>query len=176
MEYLDLDKLKVEQTADFVHVPNCVINIFNADLDMPLSQFRAKLTDGLQPLFANLEDDVPTIFNIKLNCEDIPYDDGEILVEDFVSFGQQIISIIFNHLIDTENKRDRESRLDVPVSLKEQVYMPLNWLKNAINYQTKINKFNIIVRGYFQNETYLKFGLVHEDPNNSAEGIEICEH
>ena len=61
----------------------------------------------------------------------------------------------------------------MPTNLKQEVFMPLHWLKNAINYRTKINKFNIVIRGYFQDDTYLKFYLVN---SISKEGIEVCEN
>lgn len=181
MEYLDLNKLEVRKTDEFTHVRECRLNISDNDLDMPLSQFHNKLTNELQPLFEQLEDDVPTMFHIVLNCEDIPYDDIETLTDDFISFSQQITSVIFSHLIgETAQPREREFRLDVPANLKEQVFMSLYWLKSAINYQTKTNKFNIMVRGYFQEDTYLRFYLVNSnakpDHSISTEGIEVCEH
>lgn len=181
MEYLDLNKLEVKNTDDFTYVRECRLTLSDADLDMPLSQFHAQLTKEVQPLFEDLKDDIPTMFHVVLNCENIPYDDIEVLTDDFISFSQQITSIIFSHLIDEPAQpREREFRLDVPANLKEQVYMSLHWLKNAINYQTKINKFNIMVRGYFQDDTYLKFYLVNSnakpDHSISMEGIEVCEH
>lgn len=181
MEYLDLNQLKIK-TSDMVYTPNCAITIIDADLDMPLSQFRAKLIDRLQPLFEQMEEHqgLPTIFDIKLNCEDIPYDDMEFLTDDFTSFSQQITSVIFECLVDMNTPREREPRLDVPSDLKEQVYMALHWLKNAINYQTKIDKFNIIIRGYFQNNTYLEFYLVNRnalpEPSISMEGVGTCAY
>ena len=182
MEYLDLNKLEVRKTDDFfAHFHECRMVISDADLDMPLSQFHNKLTNELQPLFEQLEDDVPTMFCIVLNCEDIPYDDIEILTDDFISFSQQITSVIFSHLIgEPAQPREREFRLDVPANLKEQVCMSLHWLKSAINYQTKINKFNIIIRGYFKEEACLQFYLVNNngqlDHWISTEGTEVCEH
>ena len=174
MEYLDLNKLEVRKTDEFTHVRECRMVISDADLDMPLSQFHNKLTNELQPLFKQLKDDVPTLFNIVLDCGYISYDDIETLTDDFISFSQQITSVIFSNLIgETAQPREREFRLDVPANLKEQVFMSLHWLKNAINYQTKINKFNIVIRGYFQDDTYLKFHLIN---SISTEGIEICEH
>ena len=174
MEYLDLNQLEVRKTSEFADVRECRITISDNDLDMPLSQFHNKLTNELQPLFEQLQDDVPTMFNIVLDCGYLSYDDIEILTDDFVSFSEQITSVIFSHLIgEPTQPRQREFRLDVPTNLKEKVFMPLHWLKNAINYQTKINKFNIVIRGYFQDDTYLKFHLVN---SISTEGIEICEH
>ena len=182
MEYLDLNKLEVRKTDDFfTHFHECRMVISDADLDMPLSQFHNKLTNELQPLFKQLEDDVPTMFCIVLNCEDIPYDDIEILTDDFISFSQQITSVIFSHLIgEPAQPREREFRLDVPANLKEQVCMSLHWLKSAINYQTKINKFNIMIRGYFKEDACLQFYLVNNngqlDHWISTEGTEVCEH
>ena len=172
MEYLDLNQLEVRKTSEFADVRECRITISDNDLDMPLSQFHNKLTNELQPLFEQ-QDDVPTMFNIVLDCGYLSYDDIEILTDDFVSFSEQITSVIFSHLVDSTQPRQREFRLDVPTNLKEKVFMPLHWLKNAINYQTKINKFNIVIRGYFQDDTYLKFHLIN---SISTEGIEICEH
>ena len=174
MEYLDLNKLEVRKTDEFTHVRECRMVISDADLDMPLSQFHNKLTNELQ-------DDVPTMFHIVLNCENIPYNDIETLTDDFISFSQQITSVIFSHLIgEPAQPREREFRLDVPTNLKEQVFMSLHWLKSAINYQTKINKFNIMIRGYFQDDTYLRFYLVNSnakpDHSISMEGIEVCEN
>ena len=174
MEYLDLNKLEVKKTDDFfTHFHECRMVISDADLDMPLSQFHNKLTNELQPLFKQLKDDAPTLFNIVLDCGYISYDDIETLTDDFVSFSEQITSIIFSHLVDSTQPRQREFRLDVPTNLKQEVFMPLHWLKNAINYRTKINKFNIVIRGYFQDDTYLKFYLVN---SISKEGIEVCEN
>lgn len=173
MEYLDLNQLEVRKTSEFADVRECRITISDNDLDMPLSQFHNKLTNELQPLFEQLKDDVPTMFNIVLDCGYLTYDDIEILTDDFVSFSEQITSVIFSYLIDSTQPRQREFRLDVPTNLKEKVFMPLHWLKNAINYQTKINKFNIVIRGYFQDDTYLKFHLVS---SISTEGIEVCEN
>ena len=164
MEYLDLKKLEVKKTDEFTHIRECRLNISDADLDMPLSQFHNKLTNELQPLIEQLEDDVPTMFHIVLNCEDIPYDDIETLTDDFISFSQQITSVIFSNLIgESAQLREREFRLDVPANLKEQVFMSLHWLKSAINYQTKINKFNITIRGYFKECAYLTFYLVNNN-------------
>ena len=173
MEFLDLNQLAVRKTSEFTNIRECRISISNDDLDMPLSQFHNKLTNELQPLFKQLKDDAPTLFNIVLDCGYLSYDDIEILTDDFVSFSEQITSIIFSHLVDSTQPRQREFRLDVPTNLKQEVFMPLHWLKNAINYRTKINKFNIVIRGYFQDDTYLKFYLVN---SVSKEGIEVCEN
>lgn len=173
MEYLDLNKLEVRGITEFTNIRECRISISDDDLDMPLSQFHNKLTNELQPLFKQLKDDIPTLFNIVLDCEYLSYDDIETLTDDFVSFSEQITSIIFSHLVDSTQPRQREFRLDVPTNLKQEVFMPLHWLKNAINYRTKINKFNIVIRGYFQDDTYLKFYLVN---SISKEGIEVCEN
>ena len=173
MEYLDLNQLEVRKTSEFADVRECRITISDNDLDMPLSQFHNKLTNELQLLFEQLQNDVPTMFNIVLDCGYLSYDDIEILTDDFVSFSEQITSVIFSNLVDSTQPRQREFRLDVPANLKEKVFMPLHWLKNAINYQTKINKFNIVIRGYFQDDTYLKFNLVN---SISTEGIEVCEN
>ena len=173
MEYLDLNKLEVRGITEFTNIHECRISISDDDLDMPLSQFHNKLTNELQPLFKQLKDDVPTLFNIVLDCGYISYDDIETLTDDFVSFSEQITSVIFSHLVDSTQPRQREFRLDVPTNLKQEVFMPLHWLKNAINYRTKINKFNIVIRGYFQDDTYLKFYLVN---SISKEGIEVCEN
>ena len=173
MEYLDLNKLEVRGITEFTNIRECRISISDDDLDMPLSQFHNKLTNELQPLFKQLKDDAPTLFNIVLDCGHLTYDDIETLTDDFVSFSEQITSIIFSHLVDSTQPRQREFRLDVPTNLKQEVFMPLHWLKNAINYRTKINKFNIIIRGYFQDDTYLKFYLVN---SISKEGIEVCEN
>lgn len=181
MEYLDLNKLEVRGIREFTNIRECRISISDDDLDMPLSQFHNKLTNELQPLFKQLKDDAPTLFNIVLDCGYISYDDIETLTDDFISFSQQITSVIFSHLIgESVQPREREFRLDVPTNLKEQVFMSLHWLKNAINYQTKINKFNIMIRGYFQDDTYLRFYLVNSnakpDHSISTEGIEVCEN
>lgn len=173
MEYLDLNKLEVRGITEFTNIRECRVSISDDDLDMPLSQFHNKLTNELQPLFKQLKDDVPTLFNIVLDCGYLSYDDIETLTDDFVSFSEQITSIIFSHLVDSTQPRQREFRLDVPTNLKQEVFMPLHWLKNAINYRTKINKFNIVIRGYFQDDTYLKFYLVN---SISKEGIEVCEN
>ena len=180
MEYLDLNKLEVRGITEFTNIRECRVSISDDDLDMPLSQFYNKLTNELQPLFKQLKDDVPTLFNIVLDCGYISYDDIETLTDDFVSFSEQITSIIFSHLVDSTQPRQREFRLDVPTNLKQEVFMPLHWLKNAINYRTKINKFNIMIRGYFKEDACLHFYLVNSNakPEHSIsmEGIEVCEN
>lgn len=153
MEFLDLENLSIipeSSKEDLISFRSKEITIVEEDLQMPLSKFNAKLIEDLASLFENLQKDRKIQFQITLNCQSIHYeaDDLDLIESDFLSLVQQINSIIFQKII-TEERRDREARLDVPEELKKKINVSLNWLKKALNYKTLIDKLNIFIIGKF---------------------------
>jgi hypothetical protein len=69
--------------------------------------------------------------------------DEELSVESFESAVKLILAAAFEMiLVDTRKGRPRERRLDVPENLKT-LNCNMSLLKNAINYQTLVDKFQI---------------------------------
>ena len=69
--------------------------------------------------------------------------DEELSVESFESAVKLILAAAFETiLVDTKKGRPRERRLDVPENLKT-LNCNMSLLKNAINYQTLVDKFQI---------------------------------
>lgn len=73
------------------------------------------------------------------------------------------ITALFFDSICTDERREREARLDVPDDLAASVHMSLGALKDAINYKTTIDNFNLVIKGFFEElvkTEYLDFYLV----------------
>ena len=80
--------------------------------------------------------------NIVFELEDEQEDFNE---EDFLSTVNRILIYLFEAITDKSKGRKREYRLDVPASFFE-VNVSRGMLKRAVNYQTSLNRFNVIVQ------------------------------
>ena len=84
---------------------------------------------------------MPTLVQVDLGGE------GEATEEEgnnLVSIVNTIIAALFAALIDANQGRQREYRLDVPDKLSI-VKMNLSLLKRAINHKTLLDKFNLVI-------------------------------
>lgn len=75
-------------------------------------------------------------FNININCT------TDYEPDDFLSFVLVILSSFFN-AIKTREPRKREKRLDAPTNLIDSVHCNRIQLKNVINYESKVEKFQL---------------------------------
>jgi hypothetical protein len=71
---------------------------------------------------------------------------AEITEEEFESAVNVILAAFFRN-IRVDKGRPRERRLDVPENLKGDVHCSLALLKNAINYRTLVDRFQLEITG-----------------------------
>lgn len=138
MYFINLDKLKIVKGYNFetreedliTDLPNTGIK----KLSLMAKEAAEKMCTVLPAIECNY------VFNI--NPDDTSAAD-DLDAEDFLTAVNVIISAFFE-VITTEQKRDREYRLDVPGKLKG-IKMSLSTLKKAINSKTIVDNFNLTV-------------------------------
>ena len=137
MQYVNLNTLKIENTTpDDKIMVNVAIVPYN-DTETISNQWlntRAAVKKAFDPIDRPTR---PHKFEFEVATED------ELSLEAFESAVKLILAAAFEMvLVDTKKGRPRERRLDVPENLKT-LNCNMSLLKNAINYATLVDKFQI---------------------------------
>lgn len=143
MLYIDLENLKIVKdyhAENFNYIlPSDLID----DTNMSLIETKQIVHNVLQDvqytkgrLGAHYEIEIETMKNGAATEEE---------AEQFLTLVNIITLEFFHNFVNTSNGRKRERRLDVPEKLKT-VKCSMGLLKNAINYETMRNKFNLIIK------------------------------
>lgn len=138
MQYVDLKTLKIETTTpeDRIMV-NAAIVPYD-DLQSISCQWLNTIAAVKKAFEVVDRPSRPYKFEFEVQA------DEELSVESFESAVKLILAAAFEMiLVDTKKGRPRERRLDVPENLKASVNCNMSLLKNAINYQTLVDKFQI---------------------------------
>ena len=135
--YLDLENLETKVTEDNEEI---ITKGTHIDLvpNSSISTLAAKIDPAVQKLVADLNED--KIYNFAVDIL------GEISEEEFESAVNVILAAFFRN-IKVNKGRPRERRLDVPENLKGEVHCSLALLKNAINYRTLVDRFQLEITG-----------------------------
>ena len=133
-QYLDLVDLKVKTMDNQLIITTIVSAAFNPkqsifELGVTSDYVAQKLIDGI---------DKKNIYNFKVDIHCVE----DYKPDDFLSFVLVILSSFFN-AIKTREPRKREKRLDVPTNLIDSVHCNRIQLKNIINYESKVEKFQL---------------------------------
>ena len=137
MQYVNLNTLKIETTTpDDKIMVNVAIVPYN-DTETISNQWlntRAAVKKAFDPIDRPTR---PHKFEFEVATKD------ELSLEAFESAVKLILAAAFEMvLVDTRKGRPRERRLDVPENLKT-LNCNMSLLKNAINYATVVDKFQI---------------------------------
>ena len=137
LTYLDLENLDIRTTEDNQEI---ITKGTHIDLvpNSSISTFAAKIDPAVKKLLEELNSDKIYNFGIDLF--------GDIDDEEFESAVNVILAAFFRN-IRVDKGRPRERRLDVPENLKGDVHCSLALLKNAINYRTLVDRFQLEITG-----------------------------
>ena len=142
LRYLDLNELKTKvlSTEEEMISKGVVVSIEPED---SIGNIYLVLRDAVKIALDSAKDDVINHFDIAAVTplgEELPEDDFESVVN-------CTLTCFFDALVGGKFAvgRNRERRLDVPENLKLEVNCMMSALKRAINYQTKINRFQLTI-------------------------------
>lgn len=137
MQYVNLNTLKIETTTPDDKIMVNVAIVPYDDLQSISCQWLntiAAVKKAFDPIDRPTR---PHKFEFEVQA------DGELSVESFESAVKLILAAAFEMvLVNTRKGRPRERRLDVPENLKS-LNCNMSLLKNAINYATVVDKFQI---------------------------------
>lgn len=140
LDYLDLASLETKTIADCNEIITKAISI-KINENMNINEIMDISEEAVKNLLADLNPDKIYNFAFDLISEELPEEVFETVVN--------ILVAAFFQGMRIDEGRPRERRLDVPDNLKGCVHCSLGLLKNAINYRTLVDKFQleIISRG-----------------------------
>ena len=137
MQYVNLNTLKIETTTPDDKIMVNIAIVPYDDTDTISNQWLntiAAVKKAFDPIDRPTR---PHKFEFEVQA------DEELSVESFESAVKLILAAAFEMvLVDTRKGRPRERRLDVPENLKT-LNCNMSLLKNAINYATVVDKFQI---------------------------------
>ena len=133
MFFINLDKLEI------IANNNCSIVSEKVAIDINDSAtvIASKARDICDKLLNKNKWNKPVVFNIII-------DSKQMEKEEFVTIVNVFNAVFFEKII-VHKGRKRERRLDIPKSFFP-VHISVGLLKKAINYQTKVDKFNLTIR------------------------------
>ena len=142
LRYLDLEKLEISEVSsneEIISKGACVMMVENETV--------SKMSSLLQSAVKNLLADVDPgkIYNFNITVLTPEYQG--LSEDDFESAVNCALSAFFDGLIGGKLGvgREREYRLDVPESLKTEVNCSMGLVKRAINYKTKLDRFQLTI-------------------------------
>lgn len=170
MLFIDLAKMKIIKDFNF---KNESIS-FMFDPFSSVSVLKRQLTVAIEKLLSKPQP-IECLYTIEVNSDDNTVADDED-TGDFLTL-VNIIDAVFFDVLCTNERRDREWRLDVPPTLKN-LKISMGQLKNAVNYKTKIDKFNLVVK--YKDLTYTlcdEKDKIVEDDNfiHSVDELEVLD-
>lgn len=142
LRYLDLEKLEISEVSSEEEIISKGVCV-TVNEDEVISRMFSLLKDAAQKLLADVSAD--RIYNFNITILDQDYKGlGE---EDFESAVNCALSCFFEEMIGGRlgSGREREYRLDVPENLKTEVNCNMGLLKRAINYKTKLDRFQLTI-------------------------------
>ena len=133
MFFIDLDKLEIKESN------NCSIvsEKIEVDVDDATTIIASKARDICDKLLNKNKWNKPVVFNIIIDSEPMEK-------EDFITIVNVFNAVFFEKIIVYKGRK-RERRLDIPKNFFP-VHISAGLLKKAINYQTKVDKFNLTIR------------------------------
>ena len=139
LKYIDLKDLKIKQIETDEEIITKGSNV-----TLKGNSSLVELASTLEVAVKNLVNDLnpDKIYNFAF---DILTTQGEELSEEeFETVVNLVVSAFFRHL-KVNLGRQRERRLDVPEYIRTQVNCNLSLVKNAINYQTLVDRFQLTI-------------------------------
>lgn len=140
LRYLNLEKLEINEVSsneEIISKGTCVMMIENE----VVSKMNSLLKDAVKNLLADVNPDKIYNFNITVLT---PEYQG-LSEEDFESAVNCALSAFFNEMVNGKLGREREYRLDIPENLKTEVNCSMGLVKRAINYKTKLDRFQLTI-------------------------------
>ena len=134
LNYLDLTDLKIKSITKGNEIVTKGVNI-EINEDMSINEMTLVSKEAVKSILENL--DPNKIYNFIFDV--IP----EELSEEVFETAVNVLVAEFFKGIRINQGRQRERRLDVPDELKQNVHCNMSLLKNAINYNTLIDKFQL---------------------------------
>ena len=134
LNYLDLGDLKIKSITKGNEIVTKGVNI-EINEDMSINEMTLVSKEAVKNLLKDL--DPNKIYNFIFDV--IP----EELSEEVFETAINVLVAEFFKGIRINQGRQRERRLDVPDELKQNVHCNMSLLKNAINYNTLIDKFQL---------------------------------
>ena len=134
LNYLDLADLKTKSITDRSEIITKGIDITITE-NMSINEITLVSKEAVKILLENLNPN--EIYNFVFDI--MPEELSEEVFETVIN----ILVAEFFKGIRINQGRQRERRLDVPDELKQNVYCNMSLLKNAINYNTLIDKFQL---------------------------------
>lgn len=139
LKYIDLKDLKIKQIETDEEIITKGSNV-----TLKGNSSLVELASTLEVAVKNLVNDLnpDKIYNFAFDV--LTTQNEELSEEDFETVVNLVVSAFFRHL-KVNLGRQRERRLDVPENLKTGVNCNLSLIKNAINYQTLVDRFQLTV-------------------------------
>ena len=134
LNYLDLGDLKIKSITKGNEIVTKGVNI-EINEDMSINEMTLVSKEAVKSILENLNPN--KIYNFIFDV--IP----EELSEEVFETAINVLVAEFFKGIRINQGRQRERRLDVPDELKQNVHCNMSLLKNAINYNTLIDKFQL---------------------------------
>ena len=134
LNYLDLADLEIKSITKGNEIVTKGVNI-EINEDMSINEMTLVSKEAVKSILENL--DPNKIYNFIFDV--IP----EELSEEVFETAVNVLVAEFFKGIRINQGRQRERRLDVPDELKQNVHCNMSLLKNAINYNTLIDKFQL---------------------------------
>ena len=142
LKYLDLDKLKTSVILSDEEIISKGVSVVINENDS-IMKMSLLLKSAVETLLADVSYDKIYNFNITILDQDYK----GLPEEDFESAINCALSCFFDNLIGGKLGigRQREHRLDVPENLKTEVNCNMSLVKRAINYKTKLDRFQLTI-------------------------------
>ena len=134
LNYLDLADLKIKSITKGNEIVTKGVNI-EINENMTINEMTLVSKEAVKSILENLNPN--KIYNFIFDV--IP----EELSEEVFETAVNVLVAEFFKGIRINQGRQRERRLDVPDELKRNVHCNMSLLKNAINYNTLIDKFQL---------------------------------
>ena len=134
LNYLDIADLKIKSITKGNEIVTKGVNI-EINEDMSINEMTLVSKEAVKSILENLNPN--KIYNFIFDV--IP----EELSEEVFETAINVLVAEFFKGIRINQGRQRERRLDVPDELKQNVHCNMSLLKNAINYNTLIDKFQL---------------------------------
>lgn len=138
LNYLDLADLETKIIADSNEIITKGVSI-RINENMNINEITLISKEAVKNLLADLNPDKVYNFAFDLMAEQLSEEVFETVVNVLVAAFFQGMRI--------DKGRPRERRLDVPDNLKGDVHCSLALLKNAINYRTLVDRFQLEITG-----------------------------
>ena len=135
LKYLDLKELKVETIRSNEEIVTKGISV-DIKPGAALVEMSTAAKESVEKLVAEL--DSAKIYNFHFDIiEELDDEEFETAIN--------VILVAFFRRMTLVMGRPRERRLDVPENLKTQVFCSMSLLKNAINFATRVDCFQVTI-------------------------------